>query len=295
MYLLITGADSLLARAFIAALPAGVTVRAVDAAFAAPIPGAETVTGHLRDTDFLAAILADVTHIVHLAPLYTRLADDNATLEEAMRGTYQLANAAAAAGVQRILLGSSLDFFAPLWDRYLVDESWRPRPQPMLDQLCTYLAEVTVREVTRVTVLPALCLRLGAVVDDAHAATHPYDRRWLHLEDGVAALLRGLEVETEGWRIFHIPAAGDRVRVPVAQAGEEPFNYQPRHDFATRWASEGAIPTFQRPAPIPARPIRNVAVFGAGGPLGAALAEELAPHYTLRLTDVKPVEELMNV
>ena len=295
MHLLITGADSLLARALIAALPAGVTVRGVDAAFSAPIPGVETVTGHLRDTDFLAAVLAGVTHIVHLAPLYTRLADDNASLEEATRGSYQLANAAAAAGTQRILLGSTLDFFAPLWDHYLPDESWRPRPQPSLDQLCPYLAEVTLREVARVTALPTLCLRLGAVVDDGYAASHPYDRRWLHVEDGVAALLRGLEVEFEGWRVYHIGAAGERTRVPVAQAGEEPFNYRPRHDFAERWESEVPSPVFQLPAPIPVQPIHKVVVFGAGGPLGAALAEELAPHYTLRLTDVKPVEELMAI
>jgi len=294
MHLLVTGANSLLARAFIAALPADAPVRAVDAGFSAPLPNAETRTGHLRDLSFLDAALADITHIVHLAPLYTRLADANATLEEATRGTYQLANAAAQAGVQRILLGSSLDFFAPLWDRFLVDENWRPRPQPTLDQLCVYLAEVTLREVTRVTNAPALCLRLGAVVDDAFTASHAYDRRWLHVEDGVAALRRGLEVEVEGWRIFHIPAAGERAWIPVAQAGEEPFDYRPRHDFAGHGSSQAATPAFQRPAPIPPRPIHNVVVFGAGGPLGSTLAGELAPHYTLRLTDVKPVEELMD-
>jgi nucleoside-diphosphate-sugar epimerase len=295
MHLLITGADSLLARTLIAALPADVTVRAVDAAFSTPLPSAETRTGHLCDTAFLAAILADITHIIHLAPLYTRLADDNASLDEATRGSYQLANAAAAAGVQRLLLGSTLDFFAPLWEHFRADESWRPRPQPVLDQLCPWLAEVALREVARVTNLTTLCLRLGEVVDDAHAASHAYDRRWLHVKDGVAALLRGLEVEAEGWRVWHIGAAGERTRVPVAQAGEEAFGYRPRHDFAGRWASEAATSPFQLPTPIPARPIRKVVVFGAGGPLGAALAEELAPHYTVRLTDVKPVEELMAI
>ena len=295
MHLLVTGADSLLARAFVAALPPDVTFRAVDAAFSAPIPRAEALTGHLRDTDFLAAALEGVTHVVHLAPLYTRLGDATATLEEATRGSYQLANAAVAAGVQRLILGSTLDFFAHVWDDFRADESWRPRPQPTLDQLCAWLAEVALREVARVTNLTTLCLRLGEVVDDAHAAGHPYDRRWLHVEDAVAALLRGLAVEAEGWRVWHIAAAGERAAVPVAQAGEEPFSYRPRHDFAARWASETATPTLQKPAPIPARPIRNVVVFGAGGPLGAALAEELAPHFTLRLTDVKPVEELMNV
>ena len=295
MHMLITGADSLLARSFITALPANATVRAVDVAFSEPIPNAENITGHLRDTAFLDVILADITHTVHLASLYTRLADDNASLEEATRGSYQLANAAAAVGVQRILLGSTLDFFAPLWDRYRADESWRPRPRPSLDQLCVYLAEVALREVARVTNVPTLCLRLGKVVDDAHAASHPYDRRWLHVDDAVSALLRGLEVEAEGWRVYHIGAAGERTRVPVAQAGEKAFGYQPRHDFAECWSSEEPTPPFQLPAPIPARPIRKVVVFGAGGPLGASLAEALAPHYTVRLTDVKPVEELMAI
>ena len=295
MHLLITGADSLLARAFVAALPAGTKVRAVDAAFHSPVPGAENRTGHLRDTAFLNEILADITHVVHLAALYTRLGDDNATLDEATRGSYQLANAAAAAGVQRLVLGSSLDFFAPLWEKYQADETWRPQPQPTLDQLCPYLMEVALREVARVTALSTLCLRLGAVVDDAQAASHPYDRRWLHVDDAVSALLRTLEVEAEGWKVWHIAAAGERTRVPVAQAGEEAFGYKPRHDFAERWASEETTPSFRLPAPILAKPIRNVVVFGAGGPLGAALAEELAPHYTVRLTDVKPVEELMNI
>jgi nucleoside-diphosphate-sugar epimerase len=155
--------------------------------------------------------------------------------------------------------------------------------------------EVALREVARVTALPTLCLRLGALVDDAQTASQPYDRRWLHVDDGVSALLRGLAVEAEGWRVYHISAAGQQTWVPVTQAGDDPFGYQPRHDFAARWASEIPAPTFQRPAPILAKPIRNVVVFGAGGPLGAALAQELAPHYTVRLTDVKPVEELMNI
>lgn len=295
MHLLITGADCLLARALIAALPTDVSVRAVDAAFNAPIPDAETRTGYLRDTDFLADMLDGITHVVNLTSLYTRLGDDNATLDEATRGSYQLANAAVAAGVQRLILGSTLDFFAPLWEQFRPDESWRPRPQPTLEQLCPYLAEVALREVARVTNLTTLCLRLGEVVDDAHAASHPYDRRWLHVDDAVSALLRALEVEAEGWKVWHIAAAGERTRVPVAQAGEEAFGYQPRHDFAEGWDSEKPTPTFQLPAPIPSQPIRKVVVFGAGGPLGASLAEELAPHYTVRLTDVKPVEELMAI
>jgi nucleoside-diphosphate-sugar epimerase len=36
-----------------------------------------------------------------------------------------------------------------------------------------------------------------------------------------------------------------------------------------------------------------VAIFGAAGPVGAAIAEALAPHYTLRLIDLSPLEEVL--
>jgi nucleoside-diphosphate-sugar epimerase len=36
----------------------------------------------------------------------------------------------------------------------------------------------------------------------------------------------------------------------------------------------------------------KVAIFGAGGPVGAAAARALRDHYTLRLTDLRPLEEI---
>jgi nucleoside-diphosphate-sugar epimerase len=41
------------------------------------------------------------------------------------------------------------------------------------------------------------------------------------------------------------------------------------------------------------RPIRNVVVFGAGGPLGAVTARELASTYRLRLTDARPIADII--
>jgi nucleoside-diphosphate-sugar epimerase len=290
--LLLTGADSLLARSFLSTLPADQLVRAVDLAFHVPPPATvETHTGDLRDQAFVDAIVEGVDAVLHLAPIATRLDDETATLDHATRGTYQLVKAAGERGA-KIVLGSSLDLFATLWDRYLVDESWRPRPQAQLDQLCAYLAEVATREVVRVTGTPAIALRFGAIVDGATAATQPYDPRWLHVDDAVAALQRALAAEINGWRIFHISAKGAHAAVPVTRAADEPLRYDPQHDFADRPFTQSA--SAQAAAPIPARPIRNVVVFGAGGPLGAAVAEVLAPHFTLRLTDLKPIEELIH-
>src|SRR5438105_10862144 len=36
----------------------------------------------------------------------------------------------------------------------------------------------------------------------------------------------------------------------------------------------------------------KVAIFGAGGPVGAAAARALRDHYTLRLTDIRPIAEI---
>jgi nucleoside-diphosphate-sugar epimerase len=37
----------------------------------------------------------------------------------------------------------------------------------------------------------------------------------------------------------------------------------------------------------------KVAIFGAGGPVGAAAARALRDHYTLRLTDIRPIAEIV--
>src|SRR3954469_23412693 len=36
----------------------------------------------------------------------------------------------------------------------------------------------------------------------------------------------------------------------------------------------------------------KVALFGAGGPVGAAAARALRDHYTLRITDIRPIAEI---
>src|SRR5947208_14755542 len=38
--------------------------------------------------------------------------------------------------------------------------------------------------------------------------------------------------------------------------------------------------------------VGSVAIFGAGGPVGAVAARTLREHYTLRLTDVRPIAEI---
>ena len=172
MRLLLTGANSPLARALIATqLSIALDTRRRRALRRAARRRAPIDSRSARSRPVAAEIVADVDAILHLAPLYTRLDTEQETLDYATRGTYQLVLAAAEANVSRLIVGSTLDLFAPLWSRYRVDESWRPRPQPQLDQLCAYLAELATREVIRVTDTPTLCLRLGKVVGDEQAAS----------------------------------------------------------------------------------------------------------------------------
>lgn len=43
---------------------------------------------------------------------------------------------------------------------------------------------------------------------------------------------------------------------------------------------------------MPPIPSGNIAIFGAGGPVGVMAARSLAPHYTLRLTDIRPLARI---
>ncbi|PJF48195.1 MAG: NAD-dependent epimerase/dehydratase family protein [Chloroflexi bacterium] len=291
--LLITGADSLLAHHAIAALRHTRRIRAVDLQLDRALPeGVEGRTGDLRDLAFTQAICDGVADVIHLAPLYTRLERDEASLDHATRGTFQLMDAAAKSGARRVVLGSALALFADTPAQFRADEGWRPRPTPHLDDLCAWLAELGVREMTRSTRISAVCLRLGQVVDDAATAGQPFDPMWVHADDAVAAIQAALTHPTDGWFIVHVPSADPRARFQFTRTPEE-FAFAPRRNFAGHAASRASAPP-TRPSPISPRPaIRKVALLGAGGPLAAATTRELAPDYILRLADLKPVEEIL--
>jgi nucleoside-diphosphate-sugar epimerase len=139
--------------------------------FPAQLPsGVETRTGPLRDPAFVADALDGVDLVLHLAPLLSPSAPDDAdtVLDEAGRGTYVLLDQALSAGVRRFVLGSTLDLFDRLPAHWKVNEDWRPRPTPTLHQLSPWLAELSVRESVRtVPGARALCLRFGQIVDDS--------------------------------------------------------------------------------------------------------------------------------
>src|SRR5207248_4615336 len=82
---------------------------------------------------------------------------------------------------------------------------------------------------------------------------------------------------------FGVPSSGFRV-----PGSPDPGDASAPSRFTFR-ASRSQRPALNaRRSPRP----RRIVIFGAGGPLAAAAARMIAPHYQLRLTDIEPIEEI---
>lgn len=294
MRILITGGRSLVGEALAAKLEADHEVITLD------LPGIAgdrplSVVGDLRDLSIATAV-RDCDTVIHVLPTLPHVLPDDEVLDFATRGTYNLVTTTRA---MRVIVLSSLHMFEQYPQDYLVNEYWVPRPTPELTDLVPYLAELTVRETSRVLSFQALTLRLGNVVDAAAFTRGEVDARSLHVDDAVLAVERAIAFEPtpeeagNTWWAFHIPGAGERPRFPLGMAGQERFGYRPRH----------AVPIVSPVAEVPAiKPqtfahlaggvARRVVVYGAGGPLAAATAVALAHDHMLRLTDLNPLPEV---
>ncbi|RIK44739.1 MAG: hypothetical protein DCC55_01320 [Chloroflexi bacterium] len=308
--ILITGGASRFARVLATRLAPAHPIRLFDTEFAAPQPeSVAAIAGDLRTPAGIEPALAGVDTVIHLTPLVVpqQIQDETTALDFAMRGSYVLVNAARQTGVAKIILASTLDLFRRWPAHYQVNEQWRPRPEARLDHLCAWLAECSVRENIRFGELQVVCLRFGAIVDDAQTLSQPYDSCWLHMNDAVHGVERALAYQPgrrPDWSIFHITAPGPYAKIQLRHqaSAQEKFGYQPQHDFAQQATGQaaGAGSRDGRPwrtilapeRPVPARPIRNVAIFGAGGPMGVAVTQELLSSYTLRVTDLRSLAEI---
>jgi UDP-glucose 4-epimerase len=92
--------------------------------------GVECVTGDLGDPSSVATALDGVDAVVHLGAAMIFGPQDNPILLEAnIRGTYELAHAAAKAGVRRFVFASSDEVYPSLYAKYLpIDESHPREP-----------------------------------------------------------------------------------------------------------------------------------------------------------------------
>lgn len=306
MNLVITGGHSPFVRQLATALAAEHQVRLFTLTTpTTDLPGVDIQVGDVRDESAAAAACAKADALIHALGWEQGQAepDDALTaLDLAGRGSYVLLNAARAAGVQRVLVLSSLHLFARLPAHWRINEAWRPQPTPALTDLLPWLTELSVRESVRVGSMRGACLRLGEVVSPA--AWPPGGEAGIcpvHQNDAMQLVKRTLELETPPpWAVYHALPGGDaaHLRLSHAYVTRPPLNYEPQHSLP----SQIDLPTEPDPRPwreilaapmrIRERSIYRVVIFGAGGPMGAVTAEELASSYTLRLTDVRSLAEI---
>ena len=134
MRITITGGAGQLGQALAAHWQGTHQVRTVDAIpLPAGAPSQDHLVGDLRDSAFAQQAVADTDVLIHLAPIAPAgpaTASDLNRLDVATRSTYHLLLAAPQAGVQTVVLGSTLDLLAAYPAAWRVTEQWIPQPAP---------------------------------------------------------------------------------------------------------------------------------------------------------------------
>ncbi len=88
-------------------------------------------------------------------------------------------------------------------------------------------------------------------------------------------------------------ATADEIGQAVVQALEPvELNWSIRH-IGRRVAPSGDAGITVPPQPIIKRPIKKVLILGAAGPIATATTQVMRDHYQLRLTDIRPFEEMV--
>ena len=211
MRMLVTGADGPLGTLAVSLLKKGHDLTCVGRTSGEGWPSVD-----LRDPETVRPLVADCDAIVHLDPFGRTVAqgkkNEQDLLDLAAQGTYVLLTEATTAGVDRVVLGSTLDFFSAYPASYVIDETWRPRPAPSADALGPYLAEQTCREFARAGGIFAICLRFGQL--NAEGGTSGSD-----VQNALGKAL--LHEETPfgyRWQVFHV-CSGPRFPLRAAKSG----------------------------------------------------------------------------
>ena len=225
MRVLITNAATSLGQALAAGLGDAYQLRLTDPA---PGVGIQSDLGHGPETDALVKAIDVVVHLAY-AP---RIGDGQTTwLDRNTRGTYNLLLAAGAAGVEHVILLSTLDLFAPYEEDLAVDEDWQPRPSCAPAVLGTHLAEFTAREFAHSHALHLTIARLGLLVRAEAVAGQPYDPLWLDERDAAQAIAQLVQKGPSApYRAIHLQSAAARARFSVERAKSH-LAFAPQYNF----------------------------------------------------------------
>ncbi|MDP6113744.1 MAG: NAD(P)-dependent oxidoreductase [Planctomycetota bacterium] len=241
MKILITGANTPLATTISERISADHEVVATDAE-------SEPANGRLLDLRELEGeceLLDGVEVILHCGVLPSDCGDEQHVLDFANRGTFNLLNAAKAAGVRRFIHFSTLDFMTDKVDEYWVDERFKPRPDTEATQLAHFLVEKMAYQFAIETPIEVISLRLANGVLEEETSDQEFDPDWVDLRDVAQAAEKALDFELpDRYRIFHIAANTFESRWEVGHAVQS-LGYRPEHNFggATRRDRDGRIVT----------------------------------------------------
>lgn len=200
------------------------------------------IEGAVIEEEEATEAVKDVEVVVHLAAAFpdhiTSEGDEREQqlLDHAARGTYNLVKAAVAAGVERIVYGSSLCVVENYPEDYVVTENWKPRPKPEAASLAPFMGELICREFTNVENVAVICLRFGVIVREEDAQGQPFNPLWVDVRDAAQAIQLALTVNVgkntqhHRWRLWHISADHPNARYLVNNA-KHGLKWEPKHDF----------------------------------------------------------------
>ena len=249
MKILITGASSRLGRAIAEELGKDHNLRLVDTV---PVDtegdNFECVQGSLLDPDDAWKAVRGIDALIHTGEPLPGHPDDELKREEmlldlATRGSYNIFDAAISAGVKKLICTGTLAVFGTYPDDVYISEMWKPLPSPEMEEMTTYLGELTCREFARDYMVTVTCLRLGELVVEEEVEQDTPDLMWLDLRDAAHAFRCALDLDTSNsikwagrWGLFHICADIPNPKFLIDSA--QGLGYQPTHNFSAHYDSE---------------------------------------------------------
>ena len=207
----VTGAAGRVGQLTLNALSGSCRLRLVDldGPELAPELAAERVTADLRSPNACAEVVASADTVVHLAAQPSPEIEIREAVEDVAMPTANLAKAAGAAGVRRIVFASSIHAMGLYYrDRnYPVRAEWAPRP------CCEYgaakvLSENLLRLLTERTAVSVVCLRLGLTGHLPAAPRQP--EHWLGSTDFSRLLHAAITAEVRYGAYFGVSAVATR-------------------------------------------------------------------------------------
>ena len=245
MKIAVTGAAGFLGRALLPELARRHEVRAVDLESSAGDP--PVARGDVLELADMEELCRDMDAVVHLAcaawdDKLTEAENETRILETRLKGTYNVLQAAAAAGVRRVVQVSDLCALSGYDEDLMVSEDFLPLPDTSARQQSVYLSELVGREFARSHSGLVLTLRLGKLVHvDQLPQDAVFEDDWLAVADAVAAILRALEIDgydgLGDWGLYNLAADVPRKRYSLLKIQSGKFAFSPTEDFAA-WRKE---------------------------------------------------------